>query len=168
MKILITGVPGCGKSTIAKAIKLYFKKLKFEIINDKSFSMENNLGEFAINFGKKEYEVLPIKLDKAFSKFLKTAKSENQIIEGHLWCSLSLKNLQAFDYVFVLVSKSKDLEKVYAKRKYNILKSLENIYSQEINYIQEQLKSKKIKFIEIKTSLEIKKTVSKILKVINL
>jgi broad-specificity NMP kinase len=54
MNILITGVPGTGKSEISKELA---KKLKLKVINDKEFAKKNNLGKEKKIDSSKEYVV---------------------------------------------------------------------------------------------------------------
>ena len=62
MRIAITGIPGTGKTSVAKALA---KKLKCKLVNDKEFALKNKIG----TKGKKgELEVPLEKFSKAVKK----------------------------------------------------------------------------------------------------
>ena len=83
MNLLITGTPGCGKTTLAKNIG---KKLKMKIINEKDFALKNSIG----SFDDSNELVIPLKeFEKAANKFL--SKNNNIILEGHVSCEAKLK-----------------------------------------------------------------------------
>jgi len=54
MLILITGIPGTGKTRITKEIHRKNTKYKFIVVNDKDFCEFNELGSYNSD---KEYEV---------------------------------------------------------------------------------------------------------------
>ena len=73
MRILLTGTPGVGKKTIAKALG---KKLKYRVINEKEFAVNNAIGLWSV---ESEELFVPIgKLQKGLSALL--AKQDNVII----------------------------------------------------------------------------------------
>ena len=145
MNILITGVPGTGKSEISKALA---KKLKLKVINDKEFSRKNNLGKEKTIDSSKEYVVDITKLNNYFKKTFK----EKTIYEGHLWGELSSANLSRFDMVFVIVVSKKLLIERQKKRGYTDIKIIENVFCQDVKYIQNTLKVKNIPFKIIKAN----------------
>jgi broad-specificity NMP kinase len=159
MNILITGVPGTGKTTIAKELAERFKPTIFEVINDKDFSIKNKLG----SYGKSgEYEVSIPKLNKKIANLLRSKVKKNRIFEGHLWSELSEKNLKKMDFVFVLDASEVRLRAIMKRRKYNALKLEENVFCQLTDYIPSLLKKKKISFNRIKITSHVKTNVSRI------
>lgn len=157
MKILIAGIPGVGKSEISKALG---KEKKFKVINDKDYSIKNNLGYFEVIDGYKEYFVGINALNKSVLKELKS--KDDRIFEGHLWCELSKSNLKYFDKIILLIADKKLIQERLKKRKYSLLKIEENIFCQEQGYISEIFESKKIKYIKIKIGNNIKDNIKKI------
>lgn len=165
MKILITGIPGSGKTLISQEIKKKYPKLKFFIINDKDFSMSRKLGSF--DKVTKEYVVDIVKLNKE-TKFAFNKDFKNTIFEGHLWCELSKKTLMKFDYIFYLDVKEKLLRKRLVERKYDTVKIEENIMCLNTNYIQNMLSKIKIPFHSISVDDDLKLNLNKINKFLRL
>ncbi len=155
MNILITGVPGTGKSEISKELA---KKLKLKVINDKEFAKKNNLGKEKKIDSSKEYVVNLRKLNTCFKH-----KKEDAIYEGHLWSELSKENLNSFDYIFILKASKKILLERQKKRKYPEIKIVENIFCQDVNYIPDLLKEKSTSFKIIKVDNNLKENLSKIM-----
>lgn len=117
MKIIMTGTPGVGKSTLAK---LLAKQMNIELISLSRFAKENKLVD-------KNSEVDIKKLSKKLS-FLKN--KSNYILEGHLACEIPLPA----DFVFVLRSNPKILSNRLKKRKYSKEKIEENVMSEILDY----------------------------------
>jgi len=157
MKILITGIPGVGKSEISKTLA---KQKKFKVFNDKEYSIKNKLGNYEKADGIKEYFVELKKLNAYSRKDL--SSKDNIIFEGHLWCELSKSNLKLFDKVIVLTADSKIIRQRLEKRKYRQIKIEENLFCQDNKYIPELLKKKSKKYIIIKTNNNIKQNIKKI------
>jgi adenylate kinase len=157
MKILIAGIPGVGKSEISKALG---KLKKFKVINDKDYSIKNNLGYFEVIDGYKEYFVGINALNKSVLKYLKS--KDDIIFEGHLWCELSKNNLKYFDNIILLTADKKIIYKRLEKRGYRLVKIEENIFCQEQGYISEIFDSKKIKYTKIKIGNNLKNNLKKI------
>ncbi len=165
MFILITGVPGTGKSTLAEELKKKLYKYKFSIINDKDFSKENKLGKECKDG---EYEVGVVKLNKALSDYLSKYVNKNIIFDGHLWCEVSKALLKKFTFVFLLESSETLLRKRMKERKYLPLKIEDNVFCQTTRYIPKLLKSKKIECNLIKVNDDIKLNIKKINKFLKL
>ncbi len=156
MKILICGVPCVGKSEISKALG---KEKKYKVINDKSFSKKNNLGNYEMVDDHKEYFVSLLKLNQSAKKELKS--KDNIIFDGHLWCELSNENLKLFDKIIILKAEPKIIRQRMEKRKYRLIKIEENLFCQENDYIPELLKKKKIKFTIINTTNNLEQNLKK-------
>lgn len=157
MKILIAGIPGVGKSEISKALG---KLKKFKVINDKDYSIKNNLGYFEVIDGYKEYFVGINALNKSVLKDLKS--KEDMIFEGHLWCELSKSNLKYFDNIIVLTADKKLIYERLKKRDYRLVKIEENIFCQEHKYIPKEFDKKNKKYIMIKIGNNLTENVKKI------
>ncbi len=141
MKIIITGTPGTGKTSIARQLS---KKEKIEIYDCKK--LIEKINAFKIN-DDGEMEVLMPKFRNALKKWL--LKKEDWIIESHLLCEIKLDA----DFIFVLRCNKKNLEKRLKKRKYNLKKIEDNILVELLDYCY--LKSKKNlygKIFEVDTS----------------
>ena len=158
MYFVITGPVASGKSTIANEIKKKFPFQKFIVINDKEFSVKNNLGEE--NKETKEYEVsLPL-LAKKVSFLLK--KKQNIIFEGHLFCELPKLTLKKMDFIFILNTPEKFQRDKMRERGYDVLKIEENILCSKTNYFENKLSSRKIDFIPIEVTKDLKLNIKKI------
>jgi len=122
MRILITGTPGCGKTTLAKKMG---KKLGFRVINEKDFALQNNIGYF-----NEENELeLPLKeLKKKVTLFLK--KNENVVFEGHVLCEIKAP----FDKIILLKINPEELEMRLEKRNYSLQKIMDNVFCEGIDY----------------------------------
>ncbi len=157
MKILIAGIPGVGKSEISKVLG---KQKKFKVINDKDYSIKNNLGYYEVIDGYKEYFVGLNALNISVLKELKS--KDNIIFEGHLWCELSKSNLKYFDKIIVLTTDKNTIRERLEKRKYRLVKIEENIFCQEHKYIPKEFDKKNTKYIVIKLNNNLKENVKKI------
>ncbi|MDD3178470.1 MAG: AAA family ATPase [Candidatus ainarchaeum sp.] len=164
MFLLITGVPGCGKTTISSEIKRRYNKQKFIIINDLDFSKSNNLGVF--DKDTNEYVVDLKKLNLEVKKYILKNSRKNLIFEGHLWAELSKQSLLIFDYIFIInISETKLRERLF-ERKYNVLKIEDNIFCQHTNYFSEIFKNKNVPHILINSTDDLKLNIKKLEKYI--
>jgi broad-specificity NMP kinase len=145
MKILITGIPGTGKSFLSNKLKEKYKYYNFIIINDKEFSKKYKLGKY--NKKEKIYEVSIPLLNKKLNVFLKTSK--NIILEGHLFSEISKKNLLIFDKIIIFECLENIVRKRLKDRNYNLVKIEENIMCLNIKYIQNNLDSKNVNYTEL-------------------
>ncbi len=157
MYLLITGVPGTGKTTIAKELNK-----KFIVVNDRNFCIEQKLGR---ENSSKEQEISIPDLSKATLNLINSKK--NLIFEGHLWAELPKSILKKMDFVFVLVASKTAIRKRLKKRKYPELKIIENVFSQETRYIENLLEQKKVFFYKINVNNNLKANLEKIKKHIN-
>jgi len=153
ISIMITGVPGVGKSEIAKAIGTQFNQ---KIINDKIFCEKNNLGT---HNSIKEY-VVDI---KKLNAYLKNGFKYNAIYEGHLWCELSKNNLHKFNKIIILKTSKKIIENRLKQRKYSEVKIFDNIFCQDTKYFEKTLTDKNISFKIINIHNNLKENTKKIL-----
>lgn len=164
MLILITGVPGCGKTSISSEIKRKYNKKKFEVLNDTEFSKKLKLGEF--DKSSNEYVVDLKKLNQEIKIYLKKHLNKNIILEGHLWSELSKQTLLIFDYIFVINVSETKLRKRLNERKYDVLKVEDNVFCQNTNYIPEIFNNKKIPYNLISATDDLKLNVKRLEKYI--
>ena len=122
-KIIITGTPGVGKTTIAKILS---EKIGLEYIS-------------ANEFLKKEKGIKKTIAD--LNKLKKLKYKKHAIIEGHLCCEVKLG-----ETIYVLRLNPKELEKRLKKRKYSKKKIEDNILSELLDYclIVSEKKYKKV------------------------
>lgn len=139
MRLLITGTPGCGKTTLAKKLS---QKLKLKIINEKDFALQNKLGKFNDN---NELEIPVLAFEKKANTFLK--KNDNVIFEGHVSCEAKLK----VDFVILLKINPEDLQMRLEARNYSVEKIMDNVFCEGIEYCKKHVKKNysKNKIIEI-------------------
>src|SRR3989338_2859298 len=119
MIVVITGVPGTGKTSVAKSLAI---KTKAKVINEKDFCLKNRLGKLDKRTG--EHVVDLKRLEKCLNR--KLSESNNTIVEGHLLCGIKLKA----DFVVVLSCPEKDIQKRLEKRGYSAEKILDNCFAQ--------------------------------------
>jgi adenylate kinase len=122
MRIIITGTPGTGKTSISKELSCALG-CKLICVNDlvkkeRLYSGKEN-GEYIADFGK---------LRKRLSKEMKINK--NIILESHLLCDLLLPA----DLVIVFRCEPKELERRLKKRGYGQKKVNENVMSEILDY----------------------------------
>ena len=167
MLILITGVPGCGKTTIATEIARK-SNLNFKVLNDKTYSASNHLGTYEEIDNSKEYVVSIRKLNISISNYLKKNKTKNIILEGHLWSELMKVILKKMNFVLVLSVSKRTLRKRLYERNYNVLKVEENVVCQDSNYFENLLKKSKIDYKVIKLDSNLRLNYNKVNKFLKL
>lgn len=133
MNILFTGIPGVGKTTIAKEIA---KILLYKSYTDKDFITKKN-SKIVSEYKHKMKDVDLKEFAKKVNTKIKTPK--NIILDGILfpYCLKSLK--LKFDYIFVLSLPEKKLRLRYKTRKYPEAKILDNLFVQENNLIYNEI-----------------------------
>ncbi|MFH1285543.1 MAG: AAA family ATPase [Candidatus Micrarchaeota archaeon] len=123
MKIVITGVPGTGKSTLAR---LLAKKLKCELLRVNEVVVKKKLYTRVDEDGAKV-----VKMRALFEELAKkSGKKKNLVIEGHLACEFKLPA----ELVIVCRCNPKVLEKRLVKRKYASVKKSANTMSEMLDY----------------------------------
>lgn len=118
MIIIITGTPGTGKTTLAKALA---KKLKIQYLDVNKVIEEYKLRE-AYDRKRQTYVVDEKKLNKILLQKIKEHK--DLIIDSHLSHELAKKHV---DICIVTKTEIKTLKKRLQKRKYSKNKIKENI-----------------------------------------
>jgi adenylate kinase len=117
MRIIITGSPGTGKSSIAKMLS---KRLGLELLDLKRIAIRKKL------VGK-NHEVDIGRLAKAMRPLV---RKNDFIVEGHLACEFRIPA----DFVFVLRTHPSVLKKRLSKRRYGGKKLDENLMSEMLDY----------------------------------
>ncbi len=143
MQIIITGLPGTGKTTIAKELE---KILKSPLYTVKSFTKA------------KEVDISSLK--KKTEKELNN--KDSWILEGHIFCEYKIKS----DFIFLLTRQEKELRLLYKKRKYSPEKIEENLFCKEINYFEKKLNKFYKTVYTIEVSENIKENIKKIIRII--
>ncbi len=147
MKIIVTGTPGVGKTSVSKVLA---KKLKLIYVNEKDFSLKHKVGKL----DKKSKEVLvePKKLEKSLNNWL--LGQESVLVEGHILCELRLK----VDFVVLLTAKPAVIEKRLEKKGFSQEKVLDNVFCEEIGFCKRFVYKNyvKNKVIEVKSEQSIK------------
>ncbi len=128
MQLIITGSPGVGKSSVAKALG---KKIKHVVVNEQQFALEKKIGKW----DSEESElVIPLQqFAKELNKLL--AKEKNIILEGHLLCELLLP----VDFVVLLRAKPTVLEQRLHAKGYSELKVQENVFCEANDYCKKRV-----------------------------
>ena len=137
MRIVITGTPGTGKSSIAKKLAA---QLGLELVDVKRIVRERKL---AVGSG---HEVDLRKLAAAL-RFLRTKR--DYVVEGHLACELRLPA----DFIFVLRTEPRTLRRRLSKRGYGRKKLNENIEAELLDYCTQRVEQEyRKKPLELDTS----------------
>ena len=154
MRIIITGTPGTGKTSVAKPLG---KRLKHRVLNEKQFALDNKIG----NWDAEENElVVPlVPFAKALNSFF--AKEKDVIVEGHMLCELKSKA----DFVVLLRLNPEILETRLEQRNYTDEKIQDNVFCEGVDYCKKHVErnySKK-KIIEVQGGKNIKETLDRII-----
>jgi adenylate kinase len=153
MKLMVTGSPGVGKTTIAKALG---KKLGYKIINEKDFALQNGIGSFN---DENELEIPVKEFEKKANQFL--SKNKHIIFEGHVLCETKLN----VDKVILLRVNPEILEMRLELRKYSSEKIMDNVFIEGIDYCKKHVLRKypKNKIIEVESKQSINETLKEII-----
>lgn len=122
MRLVITGTPATGKSTLAAQIA---ERNGWTLFSITEFVKEKRLGKKTAGG---ELEVEPAALRKALTPALKKAK--DFVLEGHLACEFAVPA----DAVVVLRCDPMELRKRYAGRGYAPAKAKENLLAEALDY----------------------------------
>lgn len=155
MRIIVTGSPGVGKTTISR---LLGKRLKASVYNEKQLALEKGLGRWD---AKEDEIVIPL---EAFGKAVETLFNggKNVIIEGHLLCELKLKP----DFVVLLRLDPEVLETRLESRRYSAEKVQDNVFCEGIDYCKKHVLRNfpAEKVVEVESGKTIKETLDRIIK----
>ena len=140
MKLAISGTPGTGKTTFAKALG---KELNLEVINEKDFALKNGIGTFN---EQDELEIPTKKFEDKLNDFLKT--KEDIIIEGHTLCEA---NLDVDKFIIITLDPEK-LQLRLELRDYPTEKIMDNLFCEGIEYCKKHaMRNYKKKLIMIES-----------------
>jgi adenylate kinase len=128
---VVTGTPGTGKTTWSHVIGNAFS---WDVKNDKVLA-RNHARVFAHDSIHHEDVVDITKWGPLLKNELKHAQ-HTIVLEGHLFCEMRLPA----DGVIVLTCPVKELEKRLRKRKYPELKIQDNLFCEDTQYVQGQVK----------------------------
>ncbi len=153
MKIIITGTPGSGKTTLALKVAKYYG---LEEWNEKDFALKNSIGSFN---EENELEIPLKEFEKAANNYLK--KHKKILLEGHTLCEMKL----AVDYVVLLKIDPEILEMRLENRGYSGQKIMDNVFCEGIEYCKKNIKKNypPEKVIELESLKNPKETFQKLL-----
>lgn len=156
MRIVVTGTPGVGKHTIAKALA---ERLRMSTIDINELALSNN----AV-IGKDRFSYI-VDTDKLRS-ILKGLK-DNTIVVGHL--APYVLDSNDVDLVVVLRRSPYELREIYKERRYDESKAKDNLASEILGIITyDSVKQFKDKVVEIDcTSKNVDTVVDEILRIVN-
>lgn len=144
MKILISGTPGTGKTTVAK---LLGKKMNLAVLNVTDIVKTEKLGKLV----NEEYEV-------DLKKLYNALKGEKGIIESHLVCEIPLGN-----EIFILRCNPSELKRRLNDREYSEDKIKDNLEAEALDYCSQVAAKHYKKVIDVDTTgLTVNQTVNKL------
>lgn len=150
-KIIITGSPGTGKSSVANMLG---RKLRTRVIHINNYAKKNDL-----IIGKQD-DSLVINMDL----LKKMLNKERGIIEGHLACEFKLSGA----FVIVLRCDPKILRGRLRKRGYSRKKIKDNLEAEALDYCTQHAEEHYKKVFEVNTTKRsVTETVKECIKIIN-
>lgn len=155
MKLLVTGTPSVGKTTIAKTLA---KALRLKYLNEKEFALRCGIGKWDVATNELEVPLKP--LEKELNKLLK--KEKKIVIEGHMLCETRLD----VDAVILLRLDPEILQMRLERLGYSDEKIMDNVFCEGIDYCRKHLmrRYKSGKIIEINNKRSLKETKQAIIK----
>jgi adenylate kinase len=127
MRVIVTGVPGTGKTTIAG---LLAKRLKCRLVKVNELLEEKGLWRGEDEFGSKIARLKPLREAVAELIGEEARKGRSVVVEGHLACELKLPA----DFVVVCRTDPVALARRLEKRGYPEKKSKENVLAEMLDY----------------------------------
>ena len=153
MIISITGTPGCGKTTVSKALS---KKLEYKLIDLNKLIMKNKVYS-GYDKRRKSY-IVDIEKLKIFFKRL---KEKNAIVDSHL------SHFLPVDVVIVLRCRPDELDRRMKLKKWGEEKRRENFEAELIGLISYEARQLNKKVYDVDTSDgKVNRMASDILKVL--
>ncbi len=128
--LLLTGVPGTGKTTLARELA---PALNARVLVEKIFASKKGVGKW--NDQTKEFDVDLPALRKELLARICSAK-HNLIIDGHLSCDIRLP----VSGVIVTHCPYSTLERRLRSRNYSEVKIQENLFCEETHYADDAVK----------------------------
>lgn len=152
MKVLLTGTPGTGKTTIAKQLEDDFEVINLtELVKKEEIGQKTDKGEIEVDIKQLKEEINSV-----------TKENSNYMIEGHLAHYLE------GEYCIVLRCNPETLEERLSKRNYSDQKVNDNVESEMMGLILSEAIQRQEKIYEIDTTNQsVEETVSEIKSAVN-